>query len=461
MRSKTGILLASLMVLSASSMAVAETALPKAAIAKVCTNCHKAEPGVLRGYFENVSLKSKAIQLRMDDIVEVLKYDENTLQVVNDARKAGNIDLLKNNALKKGHEIRIEYSESNGVKTAKKLTAKPPVDLPASMLISTPEMEKLVAKGKGYYLFDSRPAIRFQEGAIPTAVNLPYPAFDKLAPTMLPADKNALIIFYCAGVTCNMSPASGEKAKKLGYTNIKVYKEGMPAWSEKNFGVLTAQILKEAWLDKDVPHILLDTRKAADAKKGFINGAVTFPAAKAKKLATSLGIKQKKAPIIVYDANGGSDSEKVAAHLIKAGYGNVKMLIGGYNAWKTLGYGSVTGAPAVKAAYIPKPKQGEVSVEEFVKALEGGASDSVIVDVRTAEDRAKGSFKPAKNIPLPELRDRASELPRDKKILLQCNTGNQAEMGYHTLKELGYTNVQFLNATVKFEADGKYVIAKD
>ena len=60
-------------------------------------------------------------------------------------------------------------------------------------------MEKLVAQGpeKGkYLLIDARPAPRFMEGAIPTAINIPFVAFDKMV-DRLPKDKSTLIIYYC------------------------------------------------------------------------------------------------------------------------------------------------------------------------------------------------------------------------------------------------------------------------
>ena len=34
-------------------------------------------------------------------------------------------------------------------------------------------------------------------------------------------------------------------------------------------------------------------------------------------------------------------------------------------------------------------------------------------------------------------------------------------MAYHTLRELGYSNVKFLNAKTTFEPDGSYSITKD
>jgi hypothetical protein len=34
-------------------------------------------------------------------------------------------------------------------------------------------------------------------------------------------------------------------------------------------------------------------------------------------------------------------------------------------------------------------------------------------------------------------------------------------MAYHTLKELGYSNVRFLNAKTTFAKDGSFTITKD
>jgi rhodanese-related sulfurtransferase len=449
---------------SLSVLAAAEISQPsKPTIAKICTNCHKAEPNVLRGYLDNISLKSKTIQIKMDDTVEVLPFDDKTIQVINEARKSGSAEMLQNNGIKKGHEIRVGFIEKNGVKTAIKLTAKPPVEISKEMLISTDEVAKFVELGpdKGkYHLYDSRPAPRFQEGSIPTAVNLPFPAFDKMAENLLPADKTALLIFYCSGVTCNMSPGSAAKAQKLGYTNIKVYKDGMPAWSEKHPGVLSAQSLKEAWLDKDVSHVLLDVRPS-NAGKEFIKGAVSFPASQAKNLVKSLELKQKKAPVILYDAGIGKDAGIVATELLKAGYGSIKIVSGGFDAWKAARFEVASGTPATKVIFVPKLRQGEIDVEEFKKYASSLPANVMIVDVRLPEETKAGMLKNATAMPLVDLRERASELPKDKLIVLQCNTGTQAEIAYNTLKDMRFTNVKYLNAKVKFEKTGAYEITKD
>ena len=203
-------------VVAAAAFAADLVPVAKPTIAKICTNCHKAEAGALFGHFDNVAFKAKTIQLKIDETIELVKFDEDEIKVIDGEGKTGDGELL--HKTKKGHEIKIEYVEKNGVKNAIRIVEKPPVKVSPEMLMTTADLEKLVAMGpeKGkYFLFDSRPLPRFQEGAIPTSINLPYPSFDKMV-DKLPKDKNALIIFYCAGPACNMSPGSADKAKKLG-----------------------------------------------------------------------------------------------------------------------------------------------------------------------------------------------------------------------------------------------------
>lgn len=437
--------------------------LVKQASAKICTNCHKVEPNTLQGHFESVAFKAKTIQMKIDDAVELIRFDEDEIKVVNGDGKSGDGEFLKDNRVKKGHEIIVQYIEKEGVKTAVKLVEKPPVKIPAEMLMTTADLEKLVAQGPEegkYFLFDSRPKPRFQEGAIPTAVNLPYPSFDKML-DKLPPDKDALLIFYCAGPSCTMSPGSANKAKKLGYTNIRVYRDGMPAWSEKNYGVLSALSLKEGWIDKDIPHVLLDVRSDKEAAGGHIKGAVSFPASKSAGLVKKLPPRGKKPPVIIYDAKEGKQAAGVAKVLLKAGYDKVMLLSGGIDAWQSAKFELASGKLATRASYSPKPRPGEINPDEFKKYAALLPADVMIVDVRNSDEGKAGMLKSARLIPADEIRDRVSEIPKDKLVVTYCTTGVRAEMAYHALKELGFTNVKFLNAKMDFKKNGGYTISKE
>jgi len=180
-----------------------EKAAPQAkpTVAKVCGNCHQPEPGNLRGSFDNVAYKTKSIQVKIDETTEILRFDE-SLKIANIQAPADTPDQPLR-ALKKGKEIRIEYTEKDGKKFATLVVAKPPIKVAPEKQVKTEDVEKLVAQGpeKGKYaLIDARPLLRFQEGSIPTAINIPFPAFDKMK-DKLPADKASLIVYYCAGVT--------------------------------------------------------------------------------------------------------------------------------------------------------------------------------------------------------------------------------------------------------------------
>jgi uncharacterized membrane protein len=55
----------------------------KPTIAKICTNCHQAEPGNLRGNFDLVAYQNQSIQMKIDDVTEILRFDPKTLIVKN------------------------------------------------------------------------------------------------------------------------------------------------------------------------------------------------------------------------------------------------------------------------------------------------------------------------------------------------------------------------------------------
>jgi hypothetical protein len=173
----------------------------KPTTAKICSNCHQPEAASLRGIFDGVAYKTQSIQIKIDEATEILQFDKNTLKVANVKPDPANpSEPLRE--IKKGKEVRVEYTEKDGKKFATLVVAKPPIKVAPEKLVSTADVEKLVnlgEKGK-YLLIDARPAPKFMEAAIPTAINIPFPAFDKMA-GKLPADKGALIVYYCAGMT--------------------------------------------------------------------------------------------------------------------------------------------------------------------------------------------------------------------------------------------------------------------
>lgn len=113
------------------------------------------------------------------------------------------------------------------------------------------------------------------------------------------------------------------------------------------------------------------------------------------------------------------------------------------------------GPAAENIASEKKPAAGEISIDDFEKALLSG--EAVILDVRSALDYAEGHFKGALHMSLGNIAKDYSKLPKDKRIITYCETGARAEMAYDILKKHGY-DVNFLKAKPAFAADGSYKI---
>jgi rhodanese-related sulfurtransferase len=73
-------------------------------------------------------------------------------------------------------------------------------------------------------------------------------------------------------------------------------------------------------------------------------------------------------------------------------------------------------------------------------------SDAIVVDVRSAEDYAKGHILGAKSIPLADIERRAGELDRHKSkpVILHCSDGNRAGGAAAALRKKGFDSVHNL-----------------
>lgn len=440
----------------AAGPVAAQAPAAKASMPKICMNCHQPEAGAVRGYFDNVAFKSTSIQLAIDDAKEIVRFDPATLKVMDgDDRKPA--EALRE--ARKGHETRIVVVTKDGQKWATEVQLKGPVKVAKADLVDFAYVRSAVEKADpNVVLIDSRPLPRFQQGTIPGAINIPYPAWDKVAAKLLPADKTKQLVFFCQGVTCQMSPLSQRKAIGMGYKNTKVYHEGVPEWQTKDYLATRPEFVKEAYVDKDIPAVILDVRSAEEAAGGRIKGAVDMPLAALKGQLKSFPPAKLQAPIIVYDGRGGADAVALARELIKGGQQNVQVLAGGLLAWQAKGYGTEFNSPApTKVAYVPKPRPGSITIDEFSKLAKGVPTDVIILDVRNKDEANAGMIKGAVLIPEEDLAARIAELPKDKRIIVHCSTGIRAEMAYHKLKDAGY-KAGFLNAEIDIDKQGNFKV---
>lgn len=252
-----------------------------------------------------------------------------------------------------------------------------------------------------------------------------------------------------------LSPESARRAEAMGYTNVKIFHDGMPAWKKGGLLILSQTASLKGLIEKDISHVLIDLRSVEEAKAGHIKGAVSVPA---KELA---GAKDrfpadKSAMIILYSENENADAFKTVREW---GYKDTSVLYGGIGTWKKAGNQLVQGEPETKIVYVYKPRPGEIAIEEFKTIAETATPGKLIVDVREEDEAMHGMLKGALNIPVGKIEEKIAQLPKDREILVHCVTGIRAEMAYDKLKAAGY-KTRFLNAVIQIDKDGKYEITK-
>ncbi len=319
-------------------------------------------------------------------------------------------------------------------------------------------IEDLSAAPEGAVIIDSRPGARkYIQGHIPGSINIPFSEFDKLV-SRLPTDKSTPLVFYCGGLKCKLSHKSAAKAEALGYKNIQVYANGYPHWvAQGNVGAVSLEYIQKI-VGTDSKVVLIDSRpKKRKYDKGHIPGALSIPDTQFEQMSDQLP-EDRGVPLVFYC--GGLEcklSMKSAKKALAAGYTNVRYFPAGFPAWKDAGGKIAKGDEQKKAVIKSGGEDGSISIGSFLEILEQDPDSVHIIDVRDADEFAKGHLKTAQNIPMDELGARVESLPSDKPIIFVCSTGARSGEAYDTVSMLrDDIKTYFLNAESTFSADGGY-----
>lgn len=81
---------------------------------------------------------------------------------------------------------------------------------------------------------------------------------------------------------------------------------------------------------------------------------------------------------------------------------------------------------------------GDVVLAQWDEIATLDPAKSLVLDVRHADERAKGHIPGSMHIPLDELRDRLAELPRDREIVTHCQSGQRSYFAARILTQRGY-----------------------
>jgi rhodanese-related sulfurtransferase len=189
------------------------------------------------------------------------------------------------------------------------------------LAVSAAYIKKLQDEKANFMLIDARPKRMFDKGAIPGAVNISDSEFDKNV-DKLPADKATPLIYYCGGLECVLSVKSAEKARNLGYTDVKTFVEGYPEWVKlygeaatpaaagveggKEKGTITVASFERIMKENPDSLLLVDVRDAKEFKSATIKGAINIPIGDLEK---KIGSLPKDKPIVFLCGTGARSGE--------------------------------------------------------------------------------------------------------------------------------------------------------
>ncbi|MCM2340688.1 rhodanese-like domain-containing protein [Rhodoferax sp.] len=301
------------------------------------------------------------------------------------------------------------------------------------------------AIGKTVWVLDSRPAGKFIAGHIPGAINLPLDVLKKdpaASVEKLAIPKTGKLVFYCAGRECTLSVDSAAVFRTMGYTDVWVYRNGVPGWNQKAQPLLAT----EAFLKKG-NLILLDTAPGQSTIVGANNQTLQLSLTdlKASKGQDALAKLSKNAPLVVLD-RGDMTAANEALDMLRE-YDFRRLAYFPISVWK----GPLGAAPALtQVSWAPMYAPGQVAPKVFEEAVTAG---KFILDVRPAADFARGHFKGAVNLPIEDMEQDFARIPKDVPVFVNCATGAKSTKTYDILGRKGYTNVAYLDAEISCKGE--------
>ena len=310
-------------------------------------------------------------------------------------------------------------------------------------------------------IIDARPKqAKYDKGHIPGAVSIPDTYFDKMV-DKLPANKEALLIFYCGGLKCKLSHKSAYKAEALGYTNVKVFAKGFPGYMKVagNYPAVSVEWVKKQ-LDNQADIVVVDARpKRKKYDKGHIPGAISIPDTQFDKFKDQLPAEKDK--LVVFYCGGFKCklSHKSAKKAIDMGYTKVKVFDAGYPSWVAYaGKSSVAKATEIKGG----SDEGSIDNEAFKKIITDNPKSVLLIDVRDTDEFAAGSFTTAVNIPIDTLEAKVKTLSSAKPIVFVCGTGARSGEAYYMVQDLRpeLKEVYYVEAEITFNKDGSFTLSK-
>ena len=212
-------------------------------------------------------------------------------------------------------------------------------------VIDAPTLRAMMASDKDLLVFNTMSEIECLDHRIPGTKCLACEEIEKNV-TLLPADKNRDLVFYCESAQCYRSCRGAGAAVKAGYTQVHVLDRGMPAWKQAGYSMETVERIprgsipsvRAADLSRMIAErkdlLLVDLRSESSYREGHIEGAVNFPLYRLSRNYAEIPMDRT---LVLLD-DRGFRTFLAGSYLEMKGY-KVMRLFGGMQAWQEMAAG--------------------------------------------------------------------------------------------------------------------------
>ena len=182
--------------------------------------------------------------------------------------------------------------------------------------------------------------------------------------------------------------------------------------------------LERVLAERDAGAQVLDVREPDAFAAGHLPGSVNVGLS--GKFATWAGtVLDRDRPIVVVAEPGRE--EEAALRLGRIGFDHVLGHLDG-------GPAALRARPDVVAASV------RLDPADALRAIEA-QPDTVVLDVRTPAEHRAGRVPGARHVPLSRLRSRLEEVPRDRPVVVHCQSGYRSSIAASLLRRAGFSHV--------------------
>jgi rhodanese-related sulfurtransferase len=198
--------------------------------------------------------------------------------------------------------------------------------------------------------------------------------------------------------------------------------------------VVTDQL--KAMLDEKKELVLIDTRTKEEYQEAHIPGAISIPEKSFEESGALLPADRNILLVLYCNGVKCGKSKKAAKKAEAMGYKNIVIYAEGFPVWEEKGLKIVAGPDHAKKVETTKLKAAELK-----SFIDGKSGDMVIVDVRDESEFKEDHIPTAINIPVETFALRSEVLPKEKKIVVYCNTGGRSYNAFRKLMKLAYPSI--------------------